>query len=91
MAQIISRVRAVCQRYPLVRGMLSYSVIWPTSCIIQQTVISGQPLSEIDWAKCARFSVYGALYVAPTLYLWVRTASQLWPRIALKTGLIKVS
>lgn len=74
----------------MVRGMLSYSVIWPTSVLIQQTVISGRRFDEIDWAKCARFSVYGAFYVAPTLYSWVRISSQLWPRTALKTGIIKV-
>lgn len=83
-------VATVAQLSPMARGMAAYSVIWPTSVFIQQTVIDRRSLNEIDWAKCARFSVYGALWVAPTLYCWVRLASVMWPRTALKTGIIKV-
>lgn len=32
-----SKLRTVFKKYPLIRGMASYSVIWPISSLIQQT------------------------------------------------------
>lgn len=37
MAAILQRFKLILQRYPVTRGMLSYSLIWPTSSLIQQT------------------------------------------------------
>lgn len=36
------RVMEIFNRYPLLRGMVSYSIIWPTSAFIQQK-IAGKP------------------------------------------------
>lgn len=30
--------KALVTRYPIMRGMISYSLIWPTGSLIQQTV-----------------------------------------------------
>lgn len=35
---MIQNVKSILTKYPLLRGMLSYSVIWPTSALIQQTI-----------------------------------------------------
>ena len=43
----------------------------------------------MDWAKCARFSLFGSLYVAPTLYAWVRISSRIWPKTNFRTALTK--
>lgn len=118
-------------KYPLMRGMLSYSLIWPTSALIQQT-IAGKTWGELsiakhsrieqssvqqpfnvrrnthrltinflllkfelyktenyDWKKCIRFSLYGSLVVAPTLYCWIRISSKIWPTTSLKTAIYK--
>lgn len=36
-----------------------------------------------------RFSAYGALFVAPTLYAWVRFSSRVWPQTDLRTAMTK--
>ncbi|GJQ75666.1 hypothetical protein Trydic_g17741 [Trypoxylus dichotomus] len=33
-----SRLVSYTRKHPVVRGILSYAAIWPTSCIIQQTI-----------------------------------------------------
>lgn len=86
---MMSRIREIFTRYPLLRGMVSYSILWPTSAFIQQK-ISGKSWSEIDWAKCARFSFYGGLYVAPTLYTWIRVSTKLFPQVNLRSAVCKV-
>lgn len=34
----MSRVREIFNKYPLLRGMVSYSLIWPSSALIQQKI-----------------------------------------------------
>lgn len=46
---------------------------------------------EINWRKCLRFSLYGSLFVAPTLYCWVRIAHSIFPRLTLTSTLKKVA
>lgn len=43
-----------------------------------------------DWKKCLRFSIYGGLVVAPTLYCWIKIASTIWPKTSLRTAAYKV-
>lgn len=87
---VFSRFAAFTRRHPVVRGMISYAVIWPTSSIVQQT-LSGKTWRDYDWERALRFSLYGGLFVAPTLYGWVRISSLLWPQVTLKTAITKVS
>lgn len=69
---------------------MSYSVIWPTSSIIQQTM-EGKTWKDYDWIRALRFSLYGGLFVAPTLYAWVRFSTVMWPQMTFKTAVTKVS
>ncbi|CAH1375105.1 hypothetical protein MTP99_016531 [Tenebrio molitor] len=85
---VLSRFAAFTNRHPVVRGMISYATIWPTSCIIQQT-IAGKSIDNYDWMQALRFSLYGGLFTAPTLYAWVRVATMVWPKTNLKTGVTK--
>ncbi|XP_016947985.1 uncharacterized protein LOC108023224 isoform X1 [Drosophila biarmipes] len=63
--------KVLIARYPIMRGMISYSLIWPTGSLIQQTV-EGRRWGTYDWWRVLRFSMYGGLFVAPTLYGWVK-------------------
>ncbi|XP_050078611.1 mpv17-like protein [Anopheles maculipalpis] len=76
------------KRYPVVRGMITYSLLWPTGCFIQQK-LSGKKINEIDWKKCWRFFFYGGFIVAPSLYCWIRVASIMWPQQNLKSAIAK--
>uniref|UniRef100_A0A182SJP9 Mpv17-like protein n=1 Tax=Anopheles maculatus TaxID=74869 RepID=A0A182SJP9_9DIPT len=68
--------------------MITYSLLWPTGCFIQQK-LSGKKLNEIDWKKCWRFFFYGGFIVAPSLYCWIRVASIMWPQQNLKSAIAK--
>lgn len=88
MVVVFSRFAAFTARHPILRGMLAYGTIWPTSCIIQQT-IAGKNWETYDWAQVGKFSMYGALFTAPTLYAWVRLSSRIWPKMDFKTAVTK--
>lgn len=49
------------------------------------------PTETYDWKKCLRFSLYGGLFVAPTLYCWIRVSSIIWPTTSFKTAIYKVA
>lgn len=87
---VLSRFRAFLRMYPVTRGMITYSMIWPTSCLIQQTVIEGKNYKNYNYWAAARFSIYGGLFVAPTLYCWIRLSTFIWPKTSLRTAVAKV-
>lgn len=87
MRMILVKFREISHKYPIVRGMASYSIIWPAACLMQQKIIGKE---EFNYAEAVRFTLYGSLYVAPTLYCWLRCASFLWPKADLKSAVTKV-
>ncbi|KAJ3643015.1 hypothetical protein Zmor_025756 [Zophobas morio] len=85
---VLTKFVAFTNRHPVVRGMISYATIWPTSCIIQQTM-AGKTPENYDWMQVLRFGLYGGLFTAPTLYAWIRISTMIWPKTNLKTAVIK--
>ncbi|KAK5644312.1 hypothetical protein RI129_005612 [Pyrocoelia pectoralis] len=85
---ILSKIILFTRQHPIIRGMVSYAVIWPTSSIIQQS-IAGKRWDSYDWGQVARFGLYGSLFVGPTLYGWIRISTILWPNITVKTAITK--
>lgn len=81
------KLREFSHKFPIVRGMTSYAAIWPTACLLRQKIIGNE---EFNYAEALRFSLYGSLYVAPTLYCWLRCASHFWPKTDFKSAIIKV-
>lgn len=82
---MISTVSKFFRAHPLLKGMAVYSVIWPTSSIVQQMIAK----DKLDWKKTLRFFLFGTFFVAPTLYGWVRLSSHMWPEMTLKNGIVK--
>ncbi|CAH0720838.1 unnamed protein product, partial [Brenthis ino] len=91
MATLSKNIVTVFKKYPVVRGMISYGIMWPTSCFIQQTLEGKRFDSDnnYDWLRCARFGLYGSCYVAPTLYSWLTIANIMWPGTSVKAALFK--
>lgn len=81
------KFREVASKYPVVRGMASYSVIWPVASCIQQKVTGKD---HIDPMQALRFSIYGGFFVAPTLYCWLKFAARVWPHCNLRSAVTKV-
>ncbi|XP_076232725.1 mpv17-like protein isoform X2 [Calliopsis andreniformis] len=86
MRVIFVKFREVSQKYPIVRGMASYTVIWPTGSLIQQKLTGND---ELNYMQALRFSLYGGFFVAPTLYCWIRLSSHFWPKSDLKSAVTK--
>ncbi|XP_064556379.1 mpv17-like protein [Drosophila montana] len=82
------RLVAHFQLHPMAKGVLTYTLMWPTGSLIQQT-LEGRNLKTYDYARALRFSLFGGLYVAPTLYGWVRLTSAMWPQTNLRIGVLK--
>ncbi|XP_005177624.3 mpv17-like protein [Musca domestica] len=82
--------KAFTSAHPLLRGSLSYAILWPTSSLIQQT-LEGKNLKTYDYMRALRFGIFGSLYVAPSLYGWVKLTSAMWPQMTLRVGLIKAA
>ncbi|PSN54306.1 hypothetical protein C0J52_11053 [Blattella germanica] len=74
------------QKYPLTRGMITYSIIWPISNLCQQTITGRK---ELDFLEAVRFCIYGSCFVAPTLYAWLRLAANMWPQLNLRSAVTK--
>lgn len=74
----------------LVRGVAIYSITWPLSSIIQQS-LDPNGNKDIDLQRAAKFSMYGGLYVAPTLYTWMKFAGVIWPSMTITSHITKVN
>ncbi|KAH8387463.1 hypothetical protein KR093_007191, partial [Drosophila rubida] len=92
MAQMLRQLQSVLaakgKLHPMVKGAVTYALLWPTGSLVQQT-LEGRNLKNYDWARALRFSLFGGLYVAPTLYGWVRLTSAMWPQTSLRVGIVK--
>ncbi|EAT47266.1 AAEL001601-PA [Aedes aegypti] len=84
----LSAIRNAFKKYPIVKGMATYSIIWPTGCLIQQTM-EGKTLRTYDYKQCMNFAIFGTFFVAPSLYGWIKLSSHMWPTMSLKAGLTK--
>lgn len=82
---MISRISSFFTRHPMVKGMAIYSVIWPSSSLMQQVITK----EDFDWKKSFRYFMYGTFFVAPTLYGWIRVSSHMWPKMNIRSGLSK--
>ncbi|CAL7947484.1 unnamed protein product [Xylocopa violacea] len=86
MRMILVKFREVSKKYPVIRGMISYTIIWPTGCLIQQKLVGKD---ELNYTQALRFSLYGGFFVAPTLYCWLRCSTYFWPKTDLKSAITK--
>ena len=83
----LTRLTDFTKEYPLARGMITYSFIWPISNLCQQTIRGNK---EWDFAEALRFCLYGSCFVAPTLHGWLRLAVSMWPQQNFRSTLAKV-
>lgn len=88
MTTVFARIVKFSIAYPVTRGMASYAVIWPSGCLLQQMAFGDE---KFDFMRAARFGLFGAFYVAPTLNAWLTVARYLYPKNDLRSAIIKVS
>lgn len=79
-------------KYPVSRGMVAYSILWPTSELCRQfsdIKSDNKQRSELDYSRAVRFSLYGTLWVAPTVFMWVKFIGRIIPGNSLPIAMVK--
>ncbi|KAL9888721.1 pasang lhamu isoform 1-T7 [Glossina fuscipes fuscipes] len=76
-------------RYKVIRGMISYGLLWPTGCLFEQTFVEKRTFQTYDWDKCLRYGLFGCFVLGPALYCWIRVANTMWPRADIGSALCK--
>lgn len=84
----LTKLSDFTKKYPITRGMITYSFIWPISNLCQQAIRGNK---EWDFAEALRFCLYGSCFVAPTLYGWLRLAAIMWPQLNYRSAVAKAS
>lgn len=52
--RLMKRVSEFTNKHKIVRGMMSYAILWPVGSIIQQTLIEDRNIKTYDYYKCLR-------------------------------------
>lgn len=84
----ISKIKYIFNKYPVLRGMTTYSLLWPSSNFVQQYLDKSR--EKIDPLEMFRYFVLGTFATAPTVYAWVKVAGVLVKGKGLSHALIKV-
>ncbi|XP_076034700.1 mpv17-like protein [Oratosquilla oratoria] len=84
---MISGFRRILHKYPIVRGMTSYVILYPTANAVQQLLDPQQ--KKFDPKESLRFCILGTFIVAPTIYCWVKVASVIIKGQRLKHSILK--
>lgn len=74
-------------QFPLLRGMISYAIIWPMSCIAQEYIEHGTPPHKADWVRAARFSFFGAFLMAPVVTTWMKFTNRYFIKKSIWTAI----
>ncbi|XP_031619862.1 protein sym1 isoform X1 [Contarinia nasturtii] len=51
---MFKKVTHVFNEYKILRGMLSYAVLWPVGSLMEQTLVEKRNWQTYDWKKCLR-------------------------------------
>ncbi|XP_049880469.1 mpv17-like protein [Pectinophora gossypiella] len=57
--------------------MISYAIIWPCCSLTQEYLEFGTPIFEANWPRAARFGFFGAFFMSPVFYNWMRISSKM--------------
>lgn len=87
MAMLLKVIRRVGEQYPIVRGMATYSLLWPTSNLVQQSL--DKTRDNYDLTESVRYFILGTFATAPTVYVWVKIASRIIKGNSLKHAIMK--
>jgi len=84
---MIAAVSKFFRAHPMLKGMAVYAVTWPTSSLLQQVIVK----EDLDFKRAFRFFCFGSLFVAPSLYGWIKLSSHMWPMMTIKAGIAKAA
>ncbi|XP_055382940.1 uncharacterized protein LOC129613056 [Condylostylus longicornis] len=86
---MLKTIMQFSEKHKIIRGMISYALLWPCGSLIEQTFVEKKNFSNYDWSKCIKFSLFGGFFMGPTIYIWIRLAGIMWPRTDIKSSISK--
>lgn len=84
---LVKSLRKVADRYPVTRGMITYTLLWPSGNLLQQALDDSR--EWWDLREAARYGLYGGLVTAPLLYHWLQLLARLVPGASFSQALAK--
>lgn len=72
----MTKLCSLSEQYPVLRGMISYAIIWPACSITQEYIENGTSMEDINWPRAARFGFFGAFFMSPVFYGWMKYSSR---------------
>ncbi|KAJ0170801.1 hypothetical protein K1T71_013573 [Dendrolimus kikuchii] len=91
MSGIFTKMWNLPIQFPLIRGMVSYAIIWPTCSITQEYIEHGTTIENADWYRAARFGIFGTFFMAPVFYGWMKYTSRFFKRKNLSTAITRAA
>ncbi|XP_013138032.1 PREDICTED: mpv17-like protein [Papilio polytes] len=89
MSGIITKVCRLPVQFPLLRGMVSYAIIWPTCSIVQEYLEHGTSIENADKNRAARYGIFGTFFMAPVFYNWMKYTSRFFKGKTLITAITR--
>ncbi|CAH2096966.1 unnamed protein product [Euphydryas editha] len=86
---LVTKFRNLPVKFPLIRGMISYAVIWPTCSIVQEYIENGTTIDNADWPRACRFGIFGTFFMAPVFYSWMKYTGKFFKRKNLRTAVTR--
>ncbi|CAH1641486.1 unnamed protein product [Spodoptera littoralis] len=83
----LTKIRHLPEQYPMIRGMVSYAIIWPSCSLTQEYLERGTTIEHADWARAARFGFFGAFCMAPVFYGWMKYTSRFFKRNSIASAI----
>uniref|UniRef100_A0A1A9X1D1 Uncharacterized protein n=1 Tax=Glossina brevipalpis TaxID=37001 RepID=A0A1A9X1D1_9MUSC len=87
---LLKTCKTLYLKRPILSNCLTYAILYPLGSFIHQT-LDGKNYKHYDYVAMARFTIFGAFYVAPVLHGWIKLTSAMWPKTNFKTGLAKTA
>ena len=53
---MVKRFIEFTHKYKIVRGMISYGLLWPCGSLVEQTLIEKRTFKTYDWRKCFKWA-----------------------------------
>jgi len=87
----MNKIQHVLNKYPITKGMIVYATLMPSADLCRQIGCAAQNDEKlsVDFPRLLRYSIYGSLWVAPTMFYWVRFSSRLIPGVTFRVAAFK--
>ncbi|KAF9418044.1 hypothetical protein HW555_005028 [Spodoptera exigua] len=88
---VLTKFLHLPEQYPMIRGMVSYAIIWPACSLTQEYLERGTSLSHANWARAARFGFFGAFCMAPVFYGWLKYSSRFFKKNSIVSAITRAA